>query len=45
MFHLKREFGDDLGFLGGGIDKESLSCGSVDDVRYRAARRSRNQTI
>jgi uroporphyrinogen decarboxylase len=30
---LKREFGQDLGFFGGGIDNEVLSYGTVEDIR------------
>lgn len=30
---LKREFGRDLGFFGGGIDNEVLSFGTIEDVR------------
>jgi uroporphyrinogen decarboxylase len=29
---LKREFGKDLGFFGGGIDNEVLSFGSIEQV-------------
>jgi uroporphyrinogen decarboxylase len=36
--HLKREFGRDLGFFGGGVDNEVLSGGQVADVRRDARR-------
>lgn len=35
---LKREFGKDLGFFGGGVDNEVLSFGTVEDVRRDARR-------
>ena len=35
---LKREYGQDLGFFGGGIDNEVLSSGTVADVRGDARR-------
>ncbi len=34
---LKREFGQDLGFFGGGIENEILSYGTVEDIRRDAS--------
>lgn len=38
---LKREYGREFGFFGGGIDNEVLSYGSADDVRRDARRQIR----
>jgi uroporphyrinogen decarboxylase len=38
---LKREFGADLGFFGGGVDNEVLSAGTPSDVRCEAQRQIR----
>jgi uroporphyrinogen decarboxylase len=38
---LKREYGRDFGFFGGGIDNEVLSFGTVEDVRRDARRQIR----
>lgn len=39
---LKREFGQDLGFFGGGVDNQVLSFGSVDDIRRDVQRQIRD---
>ncbi|MFQ5854258.1 MAG: uroporphyrinogen decarboxylase family protein [Anaerolineae bacterium] len=36
--HLKREFGGELGFFGGGCDNEVLSLGTVEEVRDNVQR-------
>jgi uroporphyrinogen decarboxylase len=38
---LKSEFGNDLGFFGGGVDNEVLSAGTPDEVRRDVERQLR----